>query len=59
MELFKPRTIIALLLYGTFCYLTIIRVIKPEAFIVVISALMTFYYSEKIFKSGENNADKK
>ena len=56
-NMWKPRTIIALMLYGTFCYLCIIETIKSEAIIAVVMALMTFYYTEKIQEkaNGKNN----
>lgn len=51
-SLFKPRTVISFMLYGTFCYLCIKGVISEDAIVAVISALMTFYYTQKI---GEKN----
>ncbi len=46
-ELLKPRTIIALLLYSTFCYLAVVGKIKEEAVISVVSVLMGFYFGDK------------
>ena len=43
----RPRTGIAFLLYGTFCYLCITGEIEPDAIIAVVSSLMTFYYTER------------
>ena len=47
MDLFKPRTVISIMLYGTFCYLSITGKIGQDAVVAVVAALMTFYYSER------------
>jgi len=56
-EMFKARTIIAFWMYGVFGWMCIKGLVKAEALIVVVSALMTFYYAEKIHngKSGGGN----
>ncbi len=51
-ELLKPRTLIAFMLYGTFCYLAIKDVIGKEAVISAVTALMTFFYASKIGQNG-------
>lgn len=51
-ELLKPRTLISIMLYATFCYLAIMGKITADAILAIVSALMTFYYSSKIQKNG-------
>ena len=46
-NLLKPRTIIAFMLYGTFCYLAIKGKVPEQAVIAVVSAMMGFYYGGK------------
>ena len=55
MSLLKPRTLIAFMLYGTFCYLAISGEIAVDAVVAVVSALMTFYYTGKKNGKQENN----
>lgn len=51
-ELLKPRTLIAFMLYGTFCYLAVKKIIGKEAVISAVTALMTFFYASKIGQNG-------
>ena len=50
----KPRTQIAMMLYGTFCYLAVKGAISEEAVIAVVASLMTFYYATKINGKSES-----
>ena len=53
-DLIKPRTIIALMMYSTFCYLAIKGQIESDAVLAIVSALATFYYSERSKKNDKN-----
>ena len=54
-EFLKARTIIAFILYSTFCYLAIKGKINEDAVIAVVSVLMGYYYGER---KGKNNVGK-
>jgi len=57
-DLLKPRTLISLLLYTTFCILSIQGKIPSEAVVAAISTLLTFYYTSKIY-NGKKVEEKK
>jgi len=60
-SLLKPRTLIAFLLYITFCYLAIKGKIETQAIVSVVSVLMGFYFGEKNAirtLNGGNNVEK-
>ena len=47
MNHLKPRSIIAYMLYGTFCVMCIKGMIKPDAMVAAVGTLAGFYYGSK------------
>ncbi len=52
---FRPRAIISYGIYGTFLYLCVIDETVRKALVPIVSALMTFYYSQKLMNGSKNN----
>ena len=49
----RPRTVIAFLIYLTFCYLTIMQTPLPQEFVAVVVALTTHFIVERSSKKKE------
>jgi len=58
-EFLKPRTIFALMFYGTFCYLIFRQIEVPQELNSVVSILLGFYYGQKVAKKGGSNGSGK
>lgn len=46
-NLFKVKTIISLAVIFTTCYLTIVDKLDTETFMVITSAIITYYFNKK------------
>lgn len=53
-DFFKPRTVFALMFYGTTCYLLIVGKEVPEPLKNVVIMLLSFYFGSAT-KKGINN----
>ena len=48
----KPRTIIALMMYGVFSYCIINGITVPPLLAAIISSLTTFWFAERMARRG-------
>lgn len=51
-ELLTPRTVFALMFYGTMCYLILRNIEVPDTLNHIVSVLLGFYFGQKT-KGGE------
>ena len=52
IELLKVKSIITILVFGVFCYLSIIGKVDAQQFMLVLSMVATYYFSKKDNKEG-------
>ena len=52
IELVKVKSIITILVFGVFCYLSIIGKVDAQQFMLVLSMVATYYFSKKDNKEG-------
>lgn len=52
IELLKVKSIITILVFGVFCYLSIIGKVDAQQFMLVLSMVATYYFSKKESKEG-------
>ena len=59
-ELLQIKKIIALLLTGVFCYLTIIGKVTSEQYLTIFSLVIAFYFGQSTVRQAisENSSDK-
>ena len=53
-EILKPRTLFALMFYGTFCYLILMDKHVPDALTNIITLLFGFYFGQRAKKGNGN-----
>ncbi len=47
IELLKVKTLISLSAMAVFCYLSVISKIEPKDFMLVLMAIITYYFNKK------------
>jgi thioredoxin-related protein len=52
IQLLKVKSIITILTFGVFCYLSIIGKVDAQQFMLVLSMVATYYFAKKDNKEG-------
>lgn len=52
IDLLKVKSLITLLVFGVFCYLSIIGKVDAQQFMLVLSMVATYYFAKKDNKEG-------